>query len=138
MTTVPSAGTTADQVHELLEAIDGVEVFRGRVDGPGMGEDGTVVAYAVAYYGAGQPRATRLGGRARNLAWSFQVTCAGGDDVKALWCVDEVRAALTGARITNDTRSGILRELGDAGPVRPDRDFTPWRYYLPLDFGLYL
>lgn len=138
MTTIPSALTTADEVHTLLEAVAHVDVFRGKVGTVTTGDDGSVNAYAVAYYGIGAPRATRLGAMPRNLALSWQVTCVGGDDVKALWCVDQVRAALTGQRITVDGRSGVVRELGDPGPIRPDRDVTPWRYYLPLDFGLYL
>lgn len=138
MTTVPSARTTADEVHELLDAIDNLLLFRGKVGAVPMGDDGTVDAYATAYYGAGAPRTTRLGGRPRNLDWGFQVTCAGGDDVKALWCVDEVRAALTGKRVTNGTRTGLLYEIGDPGPIREDRSISPSRYYLPLDFGLYL
>lgn len=137
-TTVPSAQDAADTVHELLDVAGGVTVFRGRVGDLDLGEDGTVNAYAVAYYGAGAPRVTRLGGRARNLSWTFQVTCAGGDDVKALWCIDQVRSRLTGARVEVGTRTGVLAELGDPGLLRPDRKFTPERYYLPLDFGLYL
>ena len=138
MTTIPSARTTADEVHALLDGIANLLVFRGKVGPVDLGKDGTPAAYAVAYYGAGAPRVTRLGGRPRNLAWSCQITCAGGDDVKALWAVDQVRAALTGIRVTNGTRSGLLYELGDPGPLREDRDVTPYRYYLPLDFGLYL
>lgn len=138
MTTVPSARTTADEVHQLLDAIDHLLVFRGKVGDVPLGDDRTAVAYAVAYYGAGAPRVTRVGGRPRNLAWSCQITCAGGDDVKALWCIDQVRAALTGARVANGNRSGLLYEIGDPGPLRVDRGVTPWRHYLPLDFGLYL
>lgn len=138
MTTVPSARTTADEVHDLLDDIDNLLLFRGKVGDVPLGDDGTAAAYAVAYYGAGVPRIQRLGGRPRNLAWSAQITCAGGDDVKALWVVDQVRAALTATRVTNGTRSGLLYELGDPGPIREDRSITPYRYYLPLDFGLYL
>lgn len=137
-TTVPSARTTADEVHELLEGISNLLVFRGKVGAVPVGSDGTVVAYAVGYYGGGAPRVTRLGGRPRNLAWSGQITCAGGDDVKALWAVDQVRGALTGVRVTNGTRTGCLYEIGDPGPIREDRSISPYRYYLPLDFGLYL
>lgn len=138
MTTVPSARTTADEVHELLEGIANLLVFRGKVGDVPLGEDETAVAYAVAYYGAGEPRVTRLGGRPRHLAWSCQITCAGGNDVKVLWAVDVVRGALEGVRVTNGTRSGLLHEIGDPGLPRQDRDVTPWRYLLPLDFGLYL
>lgn len=138
MTTVPSARTTADEVHELLDDIANLLVFRGKVGEVPLGSDKTVVAYAVGYYGGGEPRTTRLGGRPRNLAWSGQITCAGGDDVKALWAVDQVRAALTGVRVTNGARTGLLRELGDPGLVKEDRSISPYRYYLPLDFGLYL
>lgn len=138
MTSVPSVVTTADQVHELLEGISNLIVFRDKVGDIPLGSDKTVAAYAVAYYGAGQPRITRLGGRPRNLAWYGQITCAGGDSNKTLWAIDQVRAALTGKRVTVGTRSGVLNELGDPGPLREDRSISPYRYYLPLDFGLYL
>lgn len=138
MTTIPSTRTTADEVQQLLAAIPNLIVFRGAVGDVPLEKDGTVKAYAVAYYGGGQGFRPRLGGKPRHLAWSVQVTCAGGDDVKALWAIDQVRAALTGTRVTNGTRTGLLHELGDAGPVRKDTSILPHRYYLPLDFGLNL
>lgn len=138
MTTIPSARTTADEVHELLDGIANLLVFRGSVGPVGLGEDNTPVAYAAGYYGAGEPRGTRLGGRRRHLAWYGQITCAGGTDVKALWAVDQVRAALTGKRVTNGNRTGLLYELGDPGPIRQDKSITPYRYYVALDFGLQL
>lgn len=137
--TTPAARPLADQVHELLEATANLTVFRGEAGEPVMGEDGTVNAYVVGYYGAGAPHVRRLGGRPRNLAWSFQLTCVGGDDTKALWCVDEIRTALIGKRLDVEGRvTGLLREVGDTGPVRKDRGIVPHRFYLPLDFGLYV
>lgn len=138
MTTVPSVRTTADQVHALLDGIANLLVFRGAAGQIPLGKDKTVDSYAVAYYGGGHPFVTRLGGRPRNVEWSAQITCAGGNDVKALWAIDQVRAALTGKRITVGARTGLLRELGDPGPIREDRSISPYRYYSPLDFGLYL
>lgn len=138
MTTVPSVLSTADQVHELLDAIPNLLVFRGATGQVPLGSDKTVDAYVVAYYSGGHPFSTRLGGRPRHVSWSAQLTCAGGNDIKALWAVDQVRAALTGQRITLAARSGLLHELGDPGPIRKDRSITPYRYYLPLDFGLQL
>lgn len=138
MTTVPSVVSTAEQVHQLLEEIPNLLVFRGAAGQVPLGKDKTVDAYVVAYYSGGHPFTTRLGAKPRHVAWSAQLTCAGGNDVKALWVVDQVRAALTGVRVTLDARSGLLHELGDPGPIREDRSITPYRYYLPLDFGLNL
>lgn len=138
MTTIPSTRTTADEVHTLLEAIPNLLVFRRKVGDVPLGKDETVDAYVVAYYSGGQGFRPRLGGKPRHLGWSAQITCAGGNDVKVLWAVDQVRAALTGTRVTNGQRSGLLHELGDPGPMRTDRAITPYRYYLPLDFGLNL
>lgn len=138
MTTRPTTIDTAGEVHQLLEAIDNLIVFRGRTGTLDLAEDKTVPAYVTAYYGVGVPRLPRLGKVPRHLDWSCQLTCAGGTDEKALWAVDQVRAALTGVRVTVGARNGLLHELGDPGPLRPDKDFTPWRFFLPLDFGLYL
>lgn len=138
MTTIPSTRTTADQVHELLGGIPSLLAFRGSVGDVPLGKDGTVDAYVVAYYSGGHGFRPRLGGKPRHLGWSAQITCAGGNDVKVLWAVDQVRAALTGKRVIDGGRSGLLHELGDPGPIRIDRSITPVRYYLPLDFGLNL
>lgn len=139
-----AARTLADDVWALLQAVPNINHFRGRVVIPTRDpakpatlaywdDDRAVHAYTVLYASAGQALTNRLGSGASGLAWTFQVTCVGGDDIRALWCVDTVRAAFTGRRL----RNGRLRELGDPGPVRRDDDETPPRYYLPLTFAVY-
>ena len=98
--------------------------------------DGAVHAYACLYAGAGRSYATRVCGSQRNLAWSCQVTCVGGDDNRTLWCVDQVRGRLKGVYLTVDGRQVLLREVEvDSGPVRVDRDVDPHRSWLPLFFA---
>lgn len=135
-----SARLLADEVWDLLRTVTNVNHFRGEVaSAPPLDPDGRVHAYDVFYPGAGWRASNRLGAGLNRLEWTFQVTCVGGDDNRCLWCVDKVRAMLTGARIQLDgARPGRIRELGDRGPVIRDDDVNPPRYFLPLDFGVYV
>lgn len=141
MTALPSVRTLADDVWALLGGTAGetftagvVNLYRGNVTSSvPLDADGSVHAYAVLYAGAGAPPAARrVGGRPRNLAWSFQVSVVGGDDTRLLWCLDTIRGRLTGKRVGG----GVLREQGDPGPLREDTSVTPYRYWLPLDYAL--
>lgn len=141
MTTLPSVRTLADDVWATLGGTAGqaftagvVNLYRGNVTATvPLDGDGSVHAYAVLYAGAGAiPAARRVGGRPRNLGWSFQVSCVGGDDTRLLWCVDQIRGRLTGQKVGG----AVVREVGDPGPLREDTSITPYRYFLPLDFGL--
>ena len=139
--TAPNVYLLADEVWNRLDALPAVNTYRGEIDGtPPTDPDGRVHAYAIAYFGAGQPQAMRLDGGARGLRWTFQVTCVGGDDVRALWCINEVRGVLLGVRVPVGTGrvSGKVREVTDPGPLRRDDDVSPSRMYLPLQFGVYI
>lgn len=141
MTTLPSVRSLADDVWLLLGGTAGqtftagpVNLYDGNVTSTvPLDADGTVHAYAVFYPGAGAPPAARrVGGRVRNLGWSFQVSCVGGDRTRLLWCLDTIRGRLTGQKLGG----GVLREQGDPGPLRQDTSVTPYRYRLPLDYTL--
>lgn len=141
MTTLPSVRTLADDLWLLLGGTAGegftagpVNLYRGNVTSTvPVDGDGSVHAYAVLYASGGTiPPARRVGGRPRNLGWSFQVSVVGGDDTRLLWCLDTIRGRLTGKRLGG----GVLREVGDPGPLRQDTSITPYRYWLPLDYQL--
>ena len=133
--TVPAVRTVADEVWAALSAITGVNHYDGDVDSePPKDPDGAVHAYLVFYPGAGRSYSDRVSGRGSRFAWTFQVTCVGGDRTRCLWCVDKVRAALAGQRIS----IGRITELGGNESRMPtvDYDTTPRRRYVPLDFGV--
>ena len=128
--------TLADQVWAMQQAITNITHYRGRVgDNPPKDSYGAVNAYTVLYPGAGVGYSRRLARSVpTNLDWTFQITCVGGDDTRCLWCVDKVRAAFTGARLGNRR----IRELGESGVIRRDDDVSPPRFFVPLDFGVYV
>ena len=133
-TTVPDVLTLSEVVWQLLDGIANVNAFDGEVTNPPLDPDGRVHAYAVYYPNPGHAHSLRAGRTAHTLNWGCQVTCVGGDRTRALWCIQKVRTALTGARLVIDGRRSILTEIGNPGPLRRDDDVSPPRLYLPLEF----
>lgn len=137
----------ADPVWTLLDALGHVNTFDGDfVDATGApvdmtktpyaDDDGRVHAYAVYYPGPGWAHALLSCGGVDSLDWTFQVTCAGGDRARALWCVSQVRGALTGATVSVGGQELQIREVGNPGQGRRDDGVQPSRYYLPLIFAI--
>lgn len=146
MTAVP-VEDLADPVWALLDAIENVNAFDGDfvdADGapvnmkapPYVDPDGRVHAYAVYYPGPGWAHALLSCGGTDSLDWTFQVTCAGGDRTRALWCVTQVRNALTGHTVDVGGQALGIREVGNPGPVRRDDGVSPARFYTPLIFAI--
>lgn len=136
--TVPAVRSLADDVWALLQAVTNVNHYRGVVDtSPPKDPDGKVHAHTVFYPGAGRQVATRSCATPAALAWSFQITCVGGDDNRCLWCVDKVRTGLADATVADGYLIRPVRDA-DPGPVRRDDDTEPPRFYLPLLFGVYI
>lgn len=135
-----SARAVHDQVWALLEAVTGVNTYDGEVPAsPPKDPDGRVHAYAVLYTFGGRPADLMLSATQDSLFSGFQVTCAGGDPTRALWCLDKVRNALVGAFITVDGRQHqITASEFDPGPVRRDDDVTPPRHYIPDRFDVFI
>lgn len=132
----PRALAFADTILALLNAVEHLNVYDNDVaDTPPADPDGKTHPYAVLWSGPGTAQSTRLCGDPNQLAWGFQVTCAGGDRTRCLWAVDKVRAALTGVRVP-DGRGWRLTEVVDEARVLPDRDVTPPRFYVPLVYAL--
>ncbi len=142
MTAVP-VDQLADPVWALLDAITGVNTYDGEfVDAAGApvepptDQDGRVHAYAVYYPSAGWAHALLACGGTDSLDWGFQVTCAGGDRTRTLWCINQVRQALTGKTVTINGQALQIRELGDPGALRRDDKVSPSRMYAPLLFAI--
>lgn len=145
--TAVDVSALADPVWALLDGLSGVNAFDGEfVDATGQpvdmsmtpyaDDDGRVHAYAVYFPSSGWAHALLACGGTDSLDWSFQITCAGGDRTRALWCVSKVRGVLSGARVTVGGQGLLIREIGDPGPIRRDDKVSPTRFYLPLLFAV--
>jgi len=120
----------SDEVWAILDAVTDVNAFDGQVDNPPLDPDGAVHVYAVFYPHPGNAYSRLLDTGPESFGWGFQVTCVGGDRVRALWCVGKVRTALTGVRVGGV----VVREVGDPGPLRRDDKVSPVRFFCLLDF----
>jgi hypothetical protein len=123
----------------LREDAPMVNVYVGAVEPePPVDPDGRVHVYAVLYPGAGTSTQDRLVPIVDGLLWTGQVTCVGGDVNRCLACADAVADALTGHTFEiPGVTVGYMRELGDPGPAREDRDARPSRWFLPLTYQLH-
>lgn len=133
----------ADPVWELIDAITNVNTYDGEIvdangapTQPPVDQDGRVHAYAVYYPGPGWAHALLACGGTDSLDWSFQVTCVGADRKRTLWCVDKVRAALSGKRVTVAGQGLLITEVGNPGPIPRNDKVTPPRFFVPLIFAV--
>lgn len=131
----------ADPIWALIDAVPHVNTFDGDfVDAGGRpvkapaDADGRVHAYAVYYPSPGWAHALLNGGENDSLDWSFQVTCAAGDRTRALWCVQQVRNAVSGMRVQVRGQGLLIWETSNPGPVRRDDAISPGRFFIPLTF----
>lgn len=141
--TAVDVSALADPVWDLIDSVSGVNTFDGEfVDEngntvkPPADADGRVHAYAVYYPGPGWAHALLACGGTDSLDWSFRVTCAGGDRTRTLWCVQQIRAAVSGTTIEVGGQLLTIRELGNPGSVRRDDNVSPPRHYVPLEFAV--
>lgn len=133
----------ADPIWTLIDAIANVNTYDGDfvdADGkpvnPPADGDGRVHAYAVYYPGPGWAHALLGCGGTDSLDFTFQVTCAGGDRTRALWCIQQVRDALSGKNITIGGQDITIRELSGPDRITRDDDISPSRFYAPLIFAI--
>lgn len=132
----------ANPIWALIDAVPNVNTYDGEIVNarrepitPPLDDDGRVHAYAVFYASSGLARAITLDADPDVLDFSFQVTCVGGDRERALWCVTQIRKALTGVWVTVAGQQLQIRE-DVSGAVRPDNNTTPPRHFAPLQFVL--
>lgn len=123
-----------DAAAARLWAVPNLDVHVGEVKAARLDPDGRAHPYAVLWASPGTRHADSLAGRVDRGVWSVQVTCAGGDDTRALWAVSRVLTALSGVRLFPGM--GLLNpdDTYQPGTVREDTDVTPSRWYVPLLF----
>lgn len=130
----------ADAVMARLGTVTNVVVYQGEaVNVPVMSaSDSHVKPYVVLYASPGTPTIEQdVADTAVDLDWLFQITCAAGypDDLHAL--VTRVDAALYRwtPTITGVVCGPCKPPPGfDPGPMGLDRDVTPHRPYMPLQY----
>lgn len=132
-------GALAAAVKTRLEGqLTGVDVFLGEPLDVARDRDGYVGKYAAVFPGAGTPTDENdLAEAAIDLDWPVQVTCAAGWVEDVLDVVTAVHAALF--RWEPTVTGLVVGRLAppdgyDPGPVRYDRDVTPHRPFLPLQY----
>lgn len=133
-----TSSTLYDVVWRRLSALNGIDTYDGEVPAdPPTDPDGRVRKYAVLFATGAVLSASRFDGEQECLLANYQVTCVGGDQRRALLCVDVVRAGLSGAVTVDGVRRVIRVREEDPGPVRSDAAAWPPRHYVPLEFQLF-
>lgn len=137
----PSARLLGDQIETLLDDINGVTLYRGRVGASPYDQQGQVINHAVLYESPGHRHPGRAGSTRDRLTATFQVTCVGRDDDSCLWVVDRVTGALTGRLVQVPGRTRPRRvvedDSNDVRTVIVDEDVSPPRHYVPLLFRIH-
>jgi len=126
VTTLPAITPVAQATYALLQAIPDLNTFDTELPtDPPRDSDGRVHPYAVFFPGGGRAFGDRLNqDTATDLAWDFRVLFVGGDMTRALWALDKIRAALTGARPSGGAR---LKEVLDDVTIRTETNVVPSR-----------
>lgn len=114
-----------------------LDVFDSEPD-PVSDGDGHARPYAVVYAGSGTLGSVTLCDSQDVLTWPFQVTAAGGDAQRARRAAARVRARLSGKELLvgpGQVRMRLVEDPDyDPGPARKDRDGTPPRWFIPMQY----
>lgn len=116
-----------------------LDVFDSEPD-PVPDDDGLARPYATLYTGSGTLGSVALCDSQDVLTWPFQVTAAGGDPQRARRAAARVRARLSGKELVVNPGPGRVRLYlvedpdFDPGPARKDRDGTPPRWFIPMQY----
>jgi len=123
--TLPAVSPVAGATYALLQAIADLHVYDTELPSdPPLDEDGRVHPYAVFFPGGGHGFGDRLNDAPTDVAWTCRILFVGGDKTRALWALDKIRAALTGARPTGGAR---LKEVLDDVTIRTETNVVPSR-----------
>jgi hypothetical protein len=133
-----NVGEATTRVEQLLkDANTGnptrVDVFVGEPKAV-MDSDSKAHAYLAIFPspGALSLADADLAGHGGPRDWRFQVTAAGGDVARCIKAVQRAQDVLVDIHL--DDTTGIVREDGDPGPIRPDTSIAPLRWFVPLLF----
>ncbi|MFJ8603391.1 hypothetical protein ACIREM_32735 [Streptomyces shenzhenensis] len=132
MATTPEALPHLDAVQAALETA-GLTVYVG-----GTPADKGWTApdkFAVVYPDPGMARRENLADERTGFDSVMQVTCVGGDPVRALWVADRVRRALAVPLAVEGRVCWPPEDLGGP-PLARDDDVTPPVYYLPVQYRI--
>jgi hypothetical protein len=125
------------QIAALLQTIP-PEKMAGYPDGevpenpPTPPNDPRVLAYWVLFAGVGGATPVSIAAWPLVTTLRFGVTVAGGTKDRVLNGVELVRKAISGKVIA----SGLISEALDPGSVLIDRNETPHRHFVPMQFLL--
>lgn len=92
--------------------------------------------FAVLYPDPGMAVCESLADDRTDFDSTVQITCVGGDPVRALWMADRVRKALAAAPLTVDGRSCWPPEDLGGPPLARDDDVTPPLYFIPVQYRI--
>lgn len=139
-TTIDRAALTSEAMTQL-HTVTNASVWLGEPNLPlplVPGSDGRVKPYVILWPSPGTPADERdVADTAVDLDWTIQLTCAAGtlDDLQGL--VSRVDAAFYRWQpVIDGLVCGPFKPPPgfDPGPARLDRDFTPHRPYVPLQY----
>ena len=91
--------------------------------------------FAVLYPDPGMAVRESLADERTDFDSTMQITCVGGDAVRALWVADKVRKALA-VPLTVDGRSCWPPEDLGGPPLARDDDVTPPLWFLPVQYRI--
>lgn len=136
MTILPAVTPVADATYALLQAIEHLNTFDTELPtDPPLDDDGRVHPYAVFFPSGGRAFGDRLNDIPTDVTWTCRILIVGGDKTRALWALDKIRAALTGARPTGGAR---LKEELDDVTFRTETNVVPSRTSGLIQYRLHI
>ena len=133
MTSPPEVLPHVDAVQAALETIPGLTVYLGGA--PTDAGWSPPDKYAVIYPEPGEAVRESLADLRTDFVGVVQVTCIGGDAVRALWVADKVRQALFGPLSVVGRTAWRPEDLGGP-PVQRDDDTNPPSWFVPVQYRL--
>jgi hypothetical protein len=133
MTSPPEVLPHVDAVQAALESITGLTVYLGGA--PTDAGWSPPDKYAVIYPEPGESVRESLADKRTDFVSVVQVTCVGGDPVRALWVADKVRQALN-SPLSVEGRTAWRPEDMGGPPVQRDDDTTPPSWFVPVQYRL--
>jgi len=132
MTAVPDVLPHLDAVQAALEGVDLTVYVGGIPTDTGWSPPDK---FCVLYPEPGMAVRDSLADDRSDFEATFQVTCVGGDPVRALWVTGRVRRALAVAPAVEGRKCHRPEDLGGP-PLARDDDVTPPLWFVPVQYRL--